>query len=259
MAILNTLSNFSNKVQIGGSALSLIGLGKALLSPDNPPKGISGFVMDIIETDSVQHSAQVTDHFTEDNYAIQDHVAFDPVRITLVGRVGELVYTKAAALDFAQQILDRLQPFGILSPSKDMQARKYIAAANQTISALKAAGNALGSLYNVLNGKPSKNNQTSAFEKFEEFFFGRSLLTVETPWKTYDNMILESWSADQDATTIYETSFTLTFKKLRIVSTTTNVGQLIGRIVDQKSQPVNQGTQQGKSILATGADKLFGK
>lgn len=258
MSILESAAKVSNTIEVGGSALSLIGSAKALVTKKNPPKGISGFLFDIPETENVQHSAQITDHFTEDNYAIQDHVAFDPIRITLVGRVGNLVYTKLAALEFAQQVLDRLQPFGLISPSKDLAARRAISEANRLASAVNATINAGKNLYSVLSGEPALNPQQSAFKVFEQYFFGRSILTVETPWKTYDNMIIENWSADQDASTIHESSFTLTFKQLRVVSTKTNVGQLVGRVTQQKAPVVNSGTQQGKSIGATGVDFIFG-
>ncbi|NCX94762.1 MAG: hypothetical protein EBX40_08810, partial [Gammaproteobacteria bacterium] len=117
----------------------------------------------------------------------------------------------------------------------------------------QAASNALnelGTLKDVITGaKPKLNKQQTAYDYFETLFYGRAQLTVQTPWKTYENMIIDSWQADQSAETTTETTFTVRFKQLRIVQTTTNTGQLIGRIKAQKAPVINQGKQAGKSTL----------
>jgi hypothetical protein len=256
MSVLTTISGVSNTINLGGSALSLVGLGAALIKEKNPPRGIAGFLFDITSTDNVTHAAQITDHYVEDNSAVQDHIAFDPVKITITGKVGELVYTKNQGLAFLSAAIDRLTPLGVLKPEQSLQAQRYIAAVDQLGSALTSAKKVFNDLSSIFDDNPAQNAQQKAFARFESYFFGRSLLTVETPWKTYDSMVIENWSADQDAESMYETNFTLTFKQVRYVGTNTNTGKLVGRIKEQKSAPVDQGTTKGKSIFATGVDTV---
>ena len=246
MSILNTISGVSNKISIGGSALSLIGMGSSLLTTKQPLRGIEGFLFDIQLTDNISYSAQITDHFIENNSAIQDHIALEPVRITLTGKVGELVYTKAESLSFLKAMVDRLAPIGILSPKQGLQATKAIAAAYEIGSAIDTATKAYNNLTDIFKDSPSLNKQQTAFAKFENMFLGRSLISVETPWKTYTDMAIESWSADQDADSIMETTFTLNFKQMRFIKTITNTGTLVGRIAAQIPGINNAGAQTGQ-------------
>lgn len=258
MSILNTISGVSSSINVGGSALSLIGMGKALLKP-KLVKGIEGFLFDIPLTENVTFNSTITDHYTEANSSIQDHIAFDPIKITLTGEVSELIYTKEAALAFLSAMIDRLAPLGILSPAQGLQAQKLIASLNQANSALKTLKSTFTSLKDVFIDQVTLNNQQKAFQQFKSYYDTRSLLSIETPWETYTDMAIESWSADQNADSIMKTTFTLTFKEIRTVSTETNVGQLLGRVAPQKAAVVNKGKQPGKSIFATGKDAIFDK
>lgn len=258
MGVLNTIGGASAVINVAGSALSLVGMGAALIKPRNPPPGIAGFLFDIKMSENVSQTAQVTDHFTEDNYAIQDHVALEPVKITLTGRVGELVHTKAAALAFLSAVIDRLSPLGIFTPAQGAEAQKAIASANLIVNTYNSIETNFKSLSDVLLGEPALNKQQKAYATFDGYFQGRSLLTVETPWRTYENMLIENWSADQGEESIYETTFTLTFKQLRLVSTETNKGTLRGRIAQQKASMVDKGKVRGKSIIAATVDKTSG-
>ena len=250
MSVLNSVGLVTNGISAGASALSLVGLTKALVTPDNPPPGIAGFLFDIPENETVIHTAQITDNWVETNYSIQDHVAFEPVKITLTGKVAELVYAKSAAAKYIAQVIGRLGPLGVLQPGVSQKAAQYISEAERLFNAAESAVSEIGDLYNAVSGgKPKLNKQQQAFSTFETFFFGRARLTVQTPWKTYQNMIIETWSADQASETTTETSFTVTFKQLRIIASETNTGQLKGRIKAQKSDPVNLGKQPGSSAL----------
>jgi hypothetical protein len=263
MALLNSISGTSDSILVGGSALTLVPEGVALISniftseDKKPIKGIDGFLFDIKLTENVSYSAQITDHFTEENYTIQDHVAFDPVRVTLTGKVAELVYTKDAGLAFLSAAIDRLQPVDALSPELALQGRQYISAVDQFGSALRSATKVLNSVYDIFADDPSKNAQQKAFYVFEQMFLGRSLLSIETPWRTYKNMMIENWSADQGEESIYESTFTLTFKEMRFISTTTNTGKLVGRVKAQKAATQDKGiVPKSGSILTNITDAI---
>ena len=250
MSLLDTLSGGANVVNFGSAALSLVGMGSALFKPKNPPPGIDGILFDIPLTDAVTYAAQITDHFTEENSAIQDHVSIEPVKITLTGKMSELVYTKYEALAFLSAVVDRLTPLGVLSPGQAAKAQQAIAAANQAMSVVDTVKKTYGTLSSVFSGQPAQNNQQHYFSQFEQLFLGRSIITVETPWKTFPNMIIENFNANQDEDNTYETTFTLSFKQMRFVGVSVNVGQLTGRIVQQQAPVTKQGdTGKGASTL----------
>ena len=63
---------------------------KAIVRPNNPPAGIAGFLFDLQADDEIHLQSDITDHYVEDNTAIQDHIALRPEEITLKGLVAEL-------------------------------------------------------------------------------------------------------------------------------------------------------------------------
>ncbi len=253
MSLFSGVANITKNVQIGSSALSLISLGSALITPnDDLPQGIAGFKMDIVETDDLNLSTQITDHYSEENVALQDHIAIAPTVYTLTGLVGELFIEKTQAEQFAQAVLDRLQPLGVISPSMSQSAQKALEAAKQAKQAADAALNTFGTLKEAIYGsQPELTRQQRAYDFFEKLINGRALLTVETPWKTFDNMAIETANFSQDAESRDKSRVTITVKQMRFVATETNAGTLFGRIDAQKAAQQNKGKQSGKSIGAS--------
>ena len=80
-------------------------------------------------------------------------------------------------------------------------------------------------------------------------------MSVETPWKTYDSMIIEAFSASQDEASIFETTFNLVFKEMRFVGVNTFTGEIKGRVGQQKAAVKEQGdTGKKQSFLKTGKE-----
>jgi predicted alpha-1,6-mannanase (GH76 family) len=254
MGILATVGAATDKVSLGGSAISIAQATKSLVTGKNReklPPGISGFLFDIPETATVNHAAQITDHWVEDNFAIQDHVAIEPMRITLTGKIAELVYTKTQAAAYAESVLNNLQPLKILEPEKSQQAQQYISTAESAVNAVNNVLSQAGTLTGLFQGETAGlNKQQKAYKQIETFFKSRALVTVETPYDTFKDMIIESFEANQDESTTTVSTFTVTFKQLRTVSVQVNTGQLQGRAKEQKAAVINKGQQQGESILA---------
>ena len=63
---------------------------KAIVRPNNPPPGIAGFLFDIVGDEWVELQSDITDHFVEDNTAINDQIALRPEQVTVRGIVAEL-------------------------------------------------------------------------------------------------------------------------------------------------------------------------
>lgn len=266
MSLISAISGASSVLQVGGAVASLGGAAKALLKPKDPPPGIEGFLFDIPETESVKLQAQITSHFTEDNFSIQDHIAFEPLTITLVGIVAELVMTRDALETFVQQALDRLSATNLLSPGFSTSAQQYLSEYSRLKSAATSAAKGFNSLYNALIGTGPfglgdvRTNQQRAYDALTQLFSSRSLLHCETPWRTFGprdaldtqnpHMVIESLEFFQDADTKDLSRVTVTLKEFRAISTTTGIGALQGRAVGQNASAAEKGKAQGVSESA---------
>ena len=255
MSLVGTMSSASNLVQAGSGALSLLGATKVFLAQ----KGIGGFLFDDYGfelNDQVQLSAQITDHYNEDNQAIQDHVAIEPVKITITGLVSELIYTKSAAEEYAQEVIDRLGPLGVFSGKRTQSAQSFLSQVSRTKSAVTSVVNGFKSFASLFSEDYGRNNQQNSFHELENLFNYKQIITVATPWKTFKNMIIESLGVEQDETTKEISTFTVVLKEMRFASTATSLGKLLGRIQAQKSPTENKGVSPGQSILSQGADAV---
>ena len=71
----------------------------AVVRPNNPPRGIGGFLFDIPGDEEAHLRAVVTRHMVEDNTPITDHITTDPEQFTLRGLVAELVAVNPTEAD----------------------------------------------------------------------------------------------------------------------------------------------------------------
>jgi hypothetical protein len=211
---------------------------------------------------SISLESDITDSYVETNYAINDHIALRPERVTVQGFIGELndifpVNIAGFGLNFLKTKLTQLAAY------------EPAFSATQLINL-----NTTFLYYQVLANTASTIGQgISLFSKDYEYltkqsyFFGlfytawrnRVLYTVQTPWRKFDDMAIESLRAIQDANTRMISDFEITFKKLRFIDTqlsnekyadTVKQGQLAG----QASAVQNQGENalQQSSVTFTG-------
>lgn len=244
MSLLNTVARGTKTLTAGTGALSLVSATKALLT--NPgAKGISGFLFSIPLNEEVTISAQITDHWIEDNTSVQDHIALEPIRLRLTGIVAELVYEKDKIEAYVNQVLDRLGPLNVIQPAGAASTRQWLSQYNQTSQAINNAVNEFSKTRAALSGgQAPKDRQQSAYDKFENWMLFRSwipspgpttvfaslykpaggfsqkyeFLTVVTPWRTFENMAIETVIFSQDETTRDLSTVEVTLKQIRSVS-----------------------------------------
>jgi hypothetical protein len=288
MSLLGGMAAASNALQLGGSAVSLLGATKTLITGPKTPPGITGpnysvdgafagfipggfipslsrpqtsYLFDIPLTDALHLKAQITDHFTETNYFIQDHIGIEPVRITLTGLASELVFSKNRLEKYIQQVLSTLGPLGVLTPEQSASAQQYLAGVEQLGSAVGSAIDSINSTLGTLGFGNYRNKQQRAYDQFQSWFYNRAVLSVETPWDTFDSMVIEELSFEQDESSTETTTVSVTFKEIRTASTETNTGPLKGRIVSQLAGKSDKGNSKGKAVdqsIALGGAKSLG-
>lgn len=231
----------------------------AIVRPNNPPPGVAGFVFDIVVEDNVELAADVTDHYVEDNTAVQDHVALKPEQVTVRGLVGEIALTQ----DQQDQVADQVDALPLneelLPPYTDVQLQEYAEEALQA-QAEEAALTGDQSLLGVFDSSVPlpATKQSRAFAYFYQLWRGRELFTVDTPWGFFTDMVILSLRATQGEETKYISDFTIVFKKIRKAQELqVSPGQIAGRAEQQLSPASNNGVlgaedptpKQSESIL----------
>lgn len=221
---------------------------------------------------TVQIESDITDHYIEDNSAVQDQIALKPEIITTHGFIGELNDVVPDLLKPLKFAADKLTTIGAYTPQLTETALiayseaffLYQVAAN----ALNSAVSAWSSIGNLITGSDgqsvvgadgltvasAQNKQQTAFQQFYGYWRSRTLFTVQTPWAVFQNMAIKSLRAIQDAETRTITDFEVSFKMIRKASTASSPGGILtsflGRSSTQASGETDLGTSSPPSSIS---------
>ncbi len=232
-AALNTLV-LSNSTQL------------AIVRPNNPPPGIAGFIFDIIDDDSVSLESESTNYNTSANTPIQDHVTLMPEMVTVGGTVAEIVKT-AVTTPAVEQSQNPLPEIPGLEPELSPGAADDQAELMDNADADQAGIDSNDSLWAYYNARlpqqPNQTKQSLVFGYFYQLWKGRQLMSVETPWGIFTNMVIQSMEGSQGDKSKWSSQFQITFKKIHISeSATVKPGTVAGRAFYQRQEVVQNGT-----------------
>lgn len=194
----------------------------------------------------VSLESDITDHFVEDNTAIQDQISLKPETVTTSGYIGELNDVTPPLLEALKFVSEKLTTIGAYQPTLSATA---LIAYNQAALLYSVAANALNSAVSAWKsvvGGESQNKQQLAFSQFYGYWQNRTLFTVQTPWAIFKDMAIKSLRAIQDDETRMITDFEVTFKKIRFANTITTINRTTsfqGRSFFQSGDTVNLGVQ----------------
>lgn len=224
-------------------------------------------------------TSDITDHFVENNSAIQDQIALKPEMITTQGFVGELNDIPPAALQPLKTAAEKLTAISAYTPSLSTTAllayANALAAYQVASSVLNSAVSTWSSInggdgQSVINGgglteQPNQTQQQIYYQQFYGYWKSRTLFTVQTPWAVFQDMAIQSLRAVQNADTRMITDFEVTFKLMRFASSLSvsadlhDVNNFQGRAFNQGSKEENlgigsltQSTTNFSSLLGTG-------
>src|SRR5665213_3453714 len=183
---------------------------------------------------SVSLQSDVTDHYVEDNTALQDQISLKPEEISTHGFIGELNDVAEGALAPIQTVANKLTAIGSYAPALSTTAllaynnafQLYQVAQNAINSGVSAwssitgqGGTSVISSAGISKQQPNQTKQQLMFQQFYGYWRNRTLFTVQTPWAIFENMVIKSLRAVQDATTNVITDFEVTFKMMRFATT----------------------------------------
>lgn len=229
-------------------------------------EGISGFLFDIPDQDSITVDWDITDHFTESNSFLNDHKVKKPIIITLTGFIGELVFRAPAGVEGAvQEISNRLETveayLGDFTPGAVQEAQRVVQQAQSAISAINQTLDKVQNVVGFFEGEgPEETAQQKAFNELNALG-DEIMLTVQTPWSFYDDMTIQSLSFTQDGESEGITDISVTLKQLRVSETKTtdfDKDQFPIRELIQSGPGEDQGNIRGQEESSSLLFKAFG-
>ncbi len=188
--------------------------------------------------------SDITDHYAENNTALQDQIAIKPAMISTSGYIGELNNVVPKALALLKLAADKLTVLSPFVPEVSASALIAYNVAAQSYATAALALNTSVSAWQTISGQGSRvqTKQQVAFAKFFGWVNERRLFTVQTPWAVFKDMAIKTLRVVQDESTNSFSTFEVTFKQMRFANTLTIVslaGQ--GRAIDQGSEVVDFG------------------
>lgn len=236
-------------------------------TPSNavPPKS---FLFDYEGEQTADLVSDITDHFIEDNTAIQDQIALKPIRVTTKGFVSELNDVVPSFLQPLKTVAQKLTVIGSYAPSTSQTA---LLAYNQAFQAYQIATNlinsAVGAWSSISGGTgtsvvtgdlplfrlPNQTKQQTAFQSFYGYWINRTLFTIQTPWAIFTDMAIEKIHPIQSEDTLTFTTFECTFKQIRTAQSASSLPRSAisqGRASPQSSLANNQGVSTPPSSIS---------
>lgn len=217
--------------------------------------GISGFLFDIPDTESITLSSDITDHYTENNSFINDHIVRKPITLNLTGFIGELVFRPPAGIQGAiQAILNRLETVdaytGGKTPGAVQKAEEVLGQAQSAVSAINQTLDTVQNVVGFFEGEGVKlTAQEEAYDALFALWQSAELLTVQTPWFFYTNMAILNITFTQSGESESITDIAINLKEMRIAEVKTvdyNEDLFAVREQIQSGEEEDQGIVKGR-------------
>lgn len=274
----NNKYKISGKIQTATSFFKdTINIGEAIVSVVSNT-GIAGFKFHLPKREQVKMQSEITDHFTDENSPVQDHIARKPITITMNGLQGEYFYSVNKIEDalalitptmaLVKEFMPKLSDAAMAAKTLKTKVTAQMALDGKVANAMGekyGLGGKLKSVWNQLKTVPNdvnavdlfqlmqdlyklKSAQTRAFLFFAALWESEALFTVETTWKRYNNMAITDVTPIRDENADI-TDFTVSFKQLNFTKTLTrNLENYTGRTRQELSEIVNKGVDKGKKV-----------
>lgn len=221
--ISNTLSNVSSKLEANGEKTG------ALLFTNSQSNGKFGQIylfsqFGIAENSTFTRKSQITTHYTEENYAINDHWAVEPIEYILSGLIGEVIYrpSKNWANKLQEKIPNYVTGLSVISPTFDNYTTSAInlaQAVEESYNRYKQlAKNALRSI--GYGSSPTTSNQKKVADELNSLIDNKQLVTVYTPFGVLENMAILNASLTQEKS-LYQSRLEVTLQEWRDTATKT--------------------------------------
>jgi hypothetical protein len=235
-----------------------------------PPLGvqqIGPFAFDFEGDDSVDQENEVTDHYLEDNTAVQDHIGVKPIIVTLKGSVSELSFSAAtsglitAALSSVENTLSQADAYlGAYTPGVTQTLLTAITQAQNVATQIEQAAARVAQIASFFTPGIQYTKQQQAFAQLSALRLARTVFTVYTPFQVFFNMVIQSLSATQPAHTKTQADFVVTMKQLQFtddISQSSFLTQYGGRAANGFQPQTSNGLTSGVTATLSAIQAVF--
>ncbi len=229
--------------------------------------GLAGFVFDVEAESTTRLSADITDHYTEDNSVINDHMAIRPLKITVKNYVGELVYLEESKIEtFAQDAIQKLTILSANLPALSRGAQQiknaYAGAGKFSLGDITSSTlNQFRDIYALTkNLNPANGKQNQAYLYFKSLMESRTIMSFQSPFEFLTDMLVEEVVAVENADSKFISDFTITLKKIRFASTSSapfKPETFQGRAAPSKAPEFNLGKMTAPVITPRNKNSLL--
>lgn len=255
---LSALANVTTSATALGNLILVTPNTNLGYQPQNPPnkdgtpstaKPPPSLVFHYEGEQTVTLESDITDHYIEDNTAIQDNIALRPLIITTHGFIGELNDVVPKALEGVKKAADKLTVISAYQPVLSVTALRAYNTALQLYALAQNTKNAGVSAWSSLAGGQTQNKQQQMFLSFKGYWESRTLFTVQTPWAIFKDMAIKNLRAIQDEESMVITDFEIQFKQMKFAST------LVANFKDIKNEQAGRAANQGGVLVDLGTGK----
>jgi hypothetical protein len=212
----------------------------------------SAFVFDYCGDVKGELDTDITEHYSESTVFIQDHAVLKPRMITLRGFVGELVARPpTGVIGLLNTLTGNLTAvsgyLGKYTPGAVATMQKAVTQAQNVTNKINATVSKGNGLLNLLGKNVAQSKQAQAWAKLETMWMARTPMTVFTPTKVYNNMLIKSVVWTNPESTKYWSEIVITMKEIRITGSTQSVVQA-DTIAAQNFVMASSGNTQGVPV-----------
>lgn len=216
--------------------------------------GIAGFTAMVIVNEKKEISSEAPDITLEDGRTVQDTVFIKPLIITLEGNVAQVTIKDSEADSVFQTaekitgIIDTFSPG--LTTSQSTLINELEASTANTLSAINSAVAQGKSLLEYFGVSSSKDPQEQFLDYIEKLIYSKMLIKVETAYRVYDNMVINSIETNRTAES-KALNFKIICKQLRFASSESSdstANASTGLSGQAESTTTDKGTTSGTTV-----------
>lgn len=240
--------------------------GAAVETQDNTTNAAVGVYFDIIQEHSLSLQSQITDNWMENNSVINDHIANQPIIISLRGISGELVYEPSETSGIVAQIRDftknklgtnavnKLSAITSLVPPVDNMTQLAKNAVSYTEASYKRYKKIV---QRFTSAGRRQERLRKIYQDLNTLRETKTALYVQTPYSSFSDMYIQSLTLRQNELS-YITDIEISLKQLYFLdSLTTSANEQTREKVNflQRDEVENHGKTQGNTM---GSEDGFG-
>ena len=181
--------------------------------------GIGGFNLDVRLDSSINFTMVAPENYVEDGSVINDHIINDPITLSISGEVAD-IHLKPMFDDFVLETIREKVQFKVINTVLTKQQQQKIQSVVDKIQSVVKLANKGFDIYNRFNNrnKPiskARTVQDDFFDFLESNYINKRLITIEMPFRNYENMLITSLTITKDNSTNQKLKYSLSAKEIR--------------------------------------------